>query len=498
MVGVGIPSAPVGAGSTVATKGASSAKGHGHGGSHGDDFFDVLSKAAGGDGDDQSDGEASGALDGNDGAQDGGSAGALTGLVTGASGRGRRSKPLIDLQKTSFNGQVNHAAEKTGTDEKSATAASKLQAANAAQMAKGQKQGGKGASSLETSSAGDGLKEEQHVGKTTKDTASSIGDDGSKSEQSHSKGAASDALSLLHGQSGGDPALAAQAILSNAPQASGSQRSSKDADRNATVKDVQSASLHAGADTSVADTGDADASGKAFRLSRADGRGQSLDMSIGKGKDQAAEVDVKAATGGASGADVTVLDSRRYLGLAPGSNSSAVIGSMSGDGEWSSAMQPGSALSNEASWTGTGKVVNTLKIELNPADLGVVTATMRLSGDDLTVDLKVQSGEAYRQLHNDQGAMMDALRSQGYSVDKITVTLVAPSQTEANSQSGFQGQSQQQSLPNQGQSNGQARGQNYSGQQFDGNDIGRTSGEMGREDNTSGSYRRGGSGDVYL
>jgi chemotaxis protein MotD len=497
MVGVGIPSAPVGAGTAVAAKSVGGAKGHGHGDGHGEDFFDALSKAAGGDADEQLDGDASKTPGDNDSAPDDGSGSALTGLGISSSGHGRRAKPLIDLQKTSFNAQMGHVAEKDAADKQQTTVASKRQTAGATQVAKGLRQGGKDAVSDDVLSADAGVKDAQHAGKTAKDAVPSAGDEDGKSGQPHSKDAASDALSLLHGQSGGDAAATAQVVLGGAQQTS-SPRSSKDTDRSATVKDVQSTSPHAAADPSAAESGDVDDTGKAFKLARADGRGQSIEMSIGKDKDQAAGVDVKAS-GGSSGADVTVLDSRRYLALAPGSNSSAVVGALGGDGEWSSAMQPGSALSNEASWTGTGKVVNTLKIEMNPADLGVVTATMRLSGDDLTVDLKVQSGEAYRQLHNDQGAMMDALRSQGYTVDRITVTLVAPPQAEANSQSGSQGQSQQQSLLNQGQNgNGQARGQNSSGQQFDGNDGGWTAGETGAAGNASGDYRRDGSGGVYL
>ena len=247
-------------------------------------------------------------------------------------------------------------------------------------------------------------------------------------------------------------------------------------------------------------TGDDTTTAQTFRLVRADGRGGSLDMSISKGSDDTAQVDVKAS-GSGSAETVTVLDSRRYLGLAANSNATLVTGALAGDGEWSGAMQPGSALSNAASWTSTGKVVNTLKIQLHPNDLGEVTATMRLSGDQLSVDLKVQTSEAYRQLHADQSHMVDALRAQGYQVDSITVTLAssADQQSDSGKQSGFQGQSQQQSLMNQGQG-GDARpkGQSYSGQQANGNDGNRSSGERGTEDGAAGIAQRLRSGDVYL
>jgi chemotaxis protein MotD len=238
-----------------------------------------------------------------------------------------------------------------------------------------------------------------------------------------------------------------------------------------------------------------------FRLTRADGRGGALDMSITKNGHDAADVNVAAASANGDGQAVTVLESRRYLGLTASPNSALVAGSLAGDREWSAAMQPGSALSNAASLTSTGKVVNTLKIQLRPDNLGDVTATMRLSGDQLSVDLKVQTGEAYRQLHADQSRMVDALRAQGYQVDSITVTMAsnADQQSDSGSRQSGSGQSQQQSLLNQGQG-GDARpkGQNYSGQQANGNDGNRSSGERGVEDGAAGNAQRSRSGAVYL
>ncbi|MDL2401457.1 flagellar hook-length control protein FliK [Rhizobium mayense] len=315
-------------------------------------------------------------------------------------------------------------------------------------------------------------------------------------------GAASDALSLLNvPQVAATVAGAPQSVASVFAGADGKMQAPDQSlpkladaalkDTSANAADASTTASGSSDDTTVAQT---------FRLMRADGRGGSLDMSISKGSNDTAQVDVNAS-GGGSVETVTVLDSRRYLALAANSNAALVTGALSGDGEWSGAMQPGSALSNAASWTSTGKVVNTLKIQLHPNDLGEVTATMRLQGDQLSVDLKVQTSEAYRQLHADQSHMIDALRAQGYQVDSITVTLApsADQQSDSGRQSGFQGQPQQQSLLNQGQG-GDARpkGQSYSGQQTNGNDGNRGSGERGTEDGASGSAQRQRSGAVYL
>jgi chemotaxis protein MotD len=339
--------------------------------------------------------------------------------------------------------------------------------------------------------------------KTSK--ATSVADDGKSlpTQNVQADSAASDVLSLLNAQ---------QTVVPVAPQSAAAALTSADVKTQAApdqslpkLANVAPNDISVDADDTMSAlprTGDDTiATAQTFRLVRADGRGGSLDMSISKGSDDTAQADI-TTSGSGNAQTVTVLDSRRYLGLAANSNTALVTSVLGGDKDWSRAMQPGSALANAASWTSTGKVVNTLKIQLNPNDLGEVTATMRLSGDQLSVDLKVRTSEAYRQLHADQSHMVDALRAQGYQVDSITVTMAASGDQSSDSssrQSGFQGQSQQQSLMNQGQG-GDARpkGQNYSGQQANGNDGNRSSGERGTDDSAAGYAQRLRSGDVYL
>jgi chemotaxis protein MotD len=133
---------------------------------------------------------------------------------------------------------------------------------------------------------------------------------------------------------------------------------------------------------------------------------------------------------------------------------------------------------------------------MNPIDLGLVTATMRLSGDALNVDLKVETGAAYRQLKEDHGKILEALRSQGYTVDNVTISMAPVDRSDAGNQSSAQGQSsQQQSLPQQGQGGEARERQNQSGQRgvgFNG------AGATGIEDTSAGSAGGTGTGGVYL
>lgn len=181
---------------------------------------------------------------------------------------------------------------------------------------------------------------------------------------------------------------------------------------------------------------------KLFRLIRADGKGRDLDVSLGN--DRASFRDANPA--GPKGETVTVVDSRRYIGLAQAGNAAAVTSAITQDPDWTASLSAtGSLTHSEAA--ATGKVVNTLKIQMNPIELGLVTATLRLHGDELVVSLQVETGEAYRQLTDDQDAIVRALRGQGFAVDQVSVQL-APADRSANTQGdGQQGQQQFSSQP---------------------------------------------------
>ena len=62
-----------------------------------------------------------------------------------------------------------------------------------------------------------------------------------------------------------------------------------------------------------------------------------------------------------------------------------------------------------------------MSVQLNPANLGTVTATLQVSGDRLVIHLQVQTAEAYRQLSTGNDAILDKLKGHGYAVEAITV-----------------------------------------------------------------------------
>jgi chemotaxis protein MotD len=232
-----------------------------------------------------------------------------------------------------------------------------------------------------------------------------------------------------------------------------------------------------------------------FSNARAD---QHVDMAVG-GRGERSTVEFRSSSNNAA-ENVTVLDARRFLGLAPNSNGANLTAALSGDTEWASAMSPSAALSNAAAQSSTGNVVNTLKLQMNPHDLGSVTATLRLHGEELNVHLTVETRAAYRQLSEDSGGILDALRAQGFAVDQVTISIAPTADSDgASSQQGQAGQTGQQAMAEGGRQ-GQAADR---GQQQNGNrqaaDQGTGNANDAAPDNVAGTAPGGArAGQLYL
>lgn len=69
----------------------------------------------------------------------------------------------------------------------------------------------------------------------------------------------------------------------------------------------------------------------------------------------------------------------------------------------------------------TAAPVQTLKIQLQPVELGVVTANLRMTGEQLSVEIEVESAEAYSRLSAETDAIARALRSHGIAIDEVVI-----------------------------------------------------------------------------
>ena len=264
------------------------------------------------------------------------------------------------------------------------------------------------------------------IGKAPADGASVDGDvnaGGEGAEAKQTPTAMDDLLTLLGGaqatQPQGQTAAARQAadgqIEGAAPVAGGSEHGAK----------------------AEAQAGENDPD-RLFRFARADGKGQAVSMSLSKDGDAA--FDAARSQGSAKVENVTVLEARRYLGISMSPNTSAVADAIAG--EATTSLQPSAALGQPGAWTQAGKTLNTLKIQLHPIELGLVTATLRLKDDELQVELKVENGDAFRQLRDDQNDLVKALRAQGFAVDQVNIVFNSGGDTSSGGGSQAQAQAQ--------------------------------------------------------
>ncbi|WP_416408142.1 flagellar hook-length control protein FliK [Agrobacterium rosae] len=147
-----------------------------------------------------------------------------------------------------------------------------------------------------------------------------------------------------------------------------------------------------------------------------------LDLHFDTSEDGSTKVDVSKASGDVADV-VQVVESRRFVGLAPTSNAASITTAMATDPEWATAMS--GQTSNSPMISSTGQVVHVLKIQMTPVDLGHVTAAMKLVGDELSVQLTAHTLKGYSELQKDSSGILDALKSQGFTVEQVTVTLAS-------------------------------------------------------------------------
>lgn len=98
---------------------------------------------------------------------------------------------------------------------------------------------------------------------------------------------------------------------------------------------------------------------------------------------------------------------------------SELVGALAADPGWRQAAAAPVPLAQPA--PAVAVPAHALKIELHPAELGVVTASLRMAGEQLSIEIRPQTGEAYRRLSADSEAIVRSLRGLGFDIDRVTV-----------------------------------------------------------------------------
>lgn len=118
---------------------------------------------------------------------------------------------------------------------------------------------------------------------------------------------------------------------------------------------------------------------------------------------------------------VNVLEARVFPAISP-SNSTNIVDALLKTSQVSN--NTGLLNSDPIYNTAQPKAMNTLKIQLVPANLGTVTAVMKLTGEELQVELQVDNIEAYRKLSSDSASIVNTLKNQGFGIEQVNVQLM--------------------------------------------------------------------------
>jgi chemotaxis protein MotD len=197
-------------------------------------------------------------------------------------------------------------------------------------------------------------------------------------------------------------------------------------------------------------------------------------------------------------ADFQVVETRKYLGVAVSQTAAAaVVSAVTENAGWN-AMLRGAAATSATTLNAAKNASNSLKIQLSPAELGMVTATFRLSGGNLSIELKVETIEAYRQLSDDQSSILRALKGHGYDVEQVTIQHVSGERGQASSGSDSQNDLRGGQAAGDGRTNGsgEQRGREGAGQQAQQGRHG--NGETRNAESDVRDPHRPGGRDVYL
>ncbi|WP_429931702.1 flagellar hook-length control protein FliK [Agrobacterium vitis] len=210
-----------------------------------------------------------------------------------------------------------------------------------------------------------------------------------------------------------------------------------------------------------------------------------------------------ATTGIDPSQNVSVLDSRRIIAPVNTSNGANIAASMAGDSSWAQAMHSHASDKLSASeQISTDRTMNTLKLKMTPENLGSVTATLKLTNGELTVSLVVENSAAYRKLNEDQNGLVAALKSHGFSVDNVQISIASTEKPNNDNQTNSQSQSSnQQSMQQGGGSSSQGGNRSQAQPVFD--VYGQTSGGPVDDAARSGAVGTGGNasgggGQLYL
>lgn len=137
--------------------------------------------------------------------------------------------------------------------------------------------------------------------------------------------------------------------------------------------------------------------------------------------------------------------------------------------------------------TSRSRPLHSIQIQLQPNDLGRVTARMTMEGNHLQVELRVETSQARAQLTSDTDSILKALKASGFEIDRVTIQQVQPGSNTITTNGQDRGGNQLASHDGDSDEAGQQRNRNA----FDNT-------EDSRQDGNDGSHQKAARGGLYI
>jgi flagellar hook-length control protein FliK len=154
----------------------------------------------------------------------------------------------------------------------------------------------------------------------------------------------------------------------------------------------------------------------------------------------------------------------------------------------------GNGATQSAMVRASGGVLRVLNLQLNPVELGPMTIKMRLSGDNLEMELQVESEDTAELLRNDAEKLSSLLKVSGYHPDVINIQLTESAAHDRNAlQRSPHGQQTQGQTFQQGAASGDGNPSHQRNEH-----QGRSQAELHRNDKDNRSSEYASRGGVYL
>lgn len=172
--------------------------------------------------------------------------------------------------------------------------------------------------------------------------------------------------------------------------------------------------------------------------------------------------DAPAAKADPVSAKVNVLNFTAAPAPAPAtppvlsSTAAGLVAAIEAEGTWRATAQD-PAISSAPRGAAVAGGVNTLRIQLQPVELGMVTARLVATGSQLSVEIQVESNDARQRLANDSEVIVKALRAIGYDIDKVTIQQ-GPQNGQSPAQQSASGRNDHMQSDQQGDRNARGRG----------------------------------------